>query len=283
MKFDLHCHTKGGSIDAKVALPRYIELLKDHGFSGMLVTDHDSYKGFRQWKAEQEASASSDAECDAGEDFVVLEGVEYDTRDAGHILVILPDGVKLDVLQVRGLKLETLLDLVHHFGGILGPSHPFGTKGSSIMHFKLIHRHPNLLKKFDFIEGFNTCENHTSNYLARKLAELWDKPCTGGSDSHSEDCVGKGYTVFNTAIRCNNDLIAAIQQRQIAEIGGIARSESRRARVKNHTVSVWAFRTYNRIIGFFLALRRRRHLKFLPLPLSQPFEASEESCSAETP
>ena len=52
MKFDLHCHTKAGSIDAKVSLSRYIELLKAQGFSGMLVTDHDSYKGYRQWKEE---------------------------------------------------------------------------------------------------------------------------------------------------------------------------------------------------------------------------------------
>jgi len=276
MKFDLHCHTKTGSIDAKVSIPRYIELLKIHGFHGMLVTDHDSYRGFRQWK---EDTVPEDT-------FVVLEGVEYDTSDAGHILVIMPDGVQLDVLQVRGLKVETLIDLVHHFGGILGPSHPFGTKGSSIMHFKKIHRHPNLLKQFDFLEGFNTCETGSSNYLAQKLAELWDKPCTGGSDSHSEASIGLGYTDFSVDIRCNNDLIEAIRQRRITSIGGTSHSESRRARVKNHTVSVWAFRTYNRVVGFFLSLRRRRHLSTISLPFGlphRPSESSEEACSAETP
>ena len=169
MKFDLHCHTKSGSIDAKVSLDRYIELLKDCGFGGMLVTDHDSYRGYRQWKEEQAAAAASAGAADAAgaaSDFVVLEGVEYDTRDAGHILVILPDGIHLDVLQVRGLKVETLIDLVHHFGGILGPSHPFGTKGSSLMHFKKIHRNPQLLKEFDFFEGFNTCETPTCIFIS---------------------------------------------------------------------------------------------------------------------
>ena len=269
MKFDLHCHTKAGSIDAKVSLARYIDLLKDCGFGGMLVTDHDSYRGFRQWKEENQASGLP-------ADFVVLEGVEYDTKDAGHILVILPDGVQLDVLQVRGLKVETLIDLVHHFGGILGPSHPFGTKGSSLMHFRKIHRQPHLLKEFDFFEGFNTCEPPTSNYLAQKLAELWNKPCTGGSDSHNEECIGKGYTDFAVDITCNNDLIEAIRQRQIIGIGGTARSETRRAKVKNHTVSVWAFRTYNRVLGFLFALRRRNRLSKLPIPLPMPAESLEE-------
>ncbi len=281
MRFDLHCHTKAGSIDAKVSLSRYIELLRTHGFHGMLVTDHDSYRGFRQWKEEQESDGSVPAD-----DFVVLEGVEYDTADAGHILVILPDGIQLDVLQVRGLKVETLIDLVHHFGGILGPSHPFGTKGSSIMHFKVIHRLPHLIKSFDFLEGFNTCETGSSNYLAQKLAELWDKPCTGGSDSHAEDSIGLGYTDFAGEIRCNNDLIAAIRQRRITGIGGTSRSESRRVRIKNNTVSVWAFRTYNRMVGFFLSLRRRRHLSMTGLPFGlphQPSEDVEESYSAETP
>ena len=35
-------------------------------------------------------------------DFVVLKGIEYDTRDAGHILVIMPEGVKMRLLEMRG-------------------------------------------------------------------------------------------------------------------------------------------------------------------------------------
>ena len=50
MKLDMHCHTKEGSLDGKVPLEQYIELLKSQGFQGMLITDHDSYKGYRHWK-----------------------------------------------------------------------------------------------------------------------------------------------------------------------------------------------------------------------------------------
>ena len=45
MKFDMHCHVKEGSIDAKVSLEEYIDRLMDKGFQGMLVTDHDTYDG----------------------------------------------------------------------------------------------------------------------------------------------------------------------------------------------------------------------------------------------
>ena len=98
MKFDLHCHTKSGSIDSRVSLERYIELLQQQGFHGMLVTDHDSYRGYRQWR-------NSVSSLQAG-DFVVLEGIEYDTKDAGHFLVIMPDGVQLDLLRIRGMSVE---------------------------------------------------------------------------------------------------------------------------------------------------------------------------------
>ena len=46
VKFDMHCHTAEGSVDAKVNIEDYIEILRSKGFGGMLVTDHDSYGGY---------------------------------------------------------------------------------------------------------------------------------------------------------------------------------------------------------------------------------------------
>ncbi len=90
----------------------------------MLVTDHDSYKGYRYWQQNK---------AEMPDDFVVLMGVEYDTKDAGHFLVIMPDELCLRVLQIRGMSVEMLERIVHHFGGILGPAHPFGARSSSAM------------------------------------------------------------------------------------------------------------------------------------------------------
>ena len=50
MKIDMHCHVKEGSIDSRVPMEEYIRLLKEKGFDGMVVTDHDTYNGYRYWK-----------------------------------------------------------------------------------------------------------------------------------------------------------------------------------------------------------------------------------------
>ncbi len=138
MKFDLHCHTKEGSIDSKVALATYVSTLKQKGYSGMMITDHDSYKGCQTWD-----KIKDNPEC---QDFTVIKGIEYDTRDAGHFLVIMPDGIELDVLQIRGMKLRTLIKIVHHYGGILGPAHPYGVRCSSAMLFKTLAKEPNIVR-----------------------------------------------------------------------------------------------------------------------------------------
>ena len=120
MKIDMHCHTKEGSLDGKVPIGDYIQLLKEKGIQGMLVTDHNSYNGYRHWKKHMKGKEH--------EDFVVLKGIEYDTIDAGHILVIMPETVKMYLLEMRGLPVHLLIDIVHHYGGILGPAHPCGEK-----------------------------------------------------------------------------------------------------------------------------------------------------------
>ena len=42
MKIDMHCHVKEGSIDSRVGIEEYIEILKKKGFQGMVITDHDT-------------------------------------------------------------------------------------------------------------------------------------------------------------------------------------------------------------------------------------------------
>ena len=67
MKIDMHCHVKEGSIDSKVGLEEYITILKKHGFQGMVITDHDTYNGYRYWKDHIKGKKHSD--------FVVLKGI----------------------------------------------------------------------------------------------------------------------------------------------------------------------------------------------------------------
>lgn len=116
--FDMHCHTREGSFDAHVPLSQYASILKEKGFAGVVVTDHDSYQGYYHYADNKDIFPIPD-------DFVILKGIEYDTRNAGHILVIMPDGVKSDFLQIKGLAIDQLEKAVHSRGGIIGCAHPF--------------------------------------------------------------------------------------------------------------------------------------------------------------
>lgn len=256
MKFDMHCHTKEGSLDARVPIQEYIEILKQKGFDGMLVTDHDSYRGYYHWLKHQDTMPK---------DFVVLKGIEYDTRDAGHFLVILPDGVKERLLAVRGMRVEILSKLVHHYGGVLGPAHPYGMRSASAMFFRKLRKHPEMMRRFDFLEGFNTCELISSNIKARQLAKEYDLPCVGGSDSHKAMYVGTAFTVFDRDITCNNDLIACIKERGIVAFGGKERAFLRHHSKRNWPVTTYTLKTLNQ--GVSLVFKPYRKLKVLRMGL----------------
>ena len=104
MKIDMHCHVKEGSIDSRVGIEEYITILKEHGFQGMVITDHDTYNGYRYWKKNLKGKKHTD--------FVVLKGIEYETRDERHILVIMPEGVKILILDKSRIPQPHLIDLV---------------------------------------------------------------------------------------------------------------------------------------------------------------------------
>lgn len=252
MKFDMHCHTKEGSLDGKVPIAEFISCLKEKGFQGMLVTDHDSYKGYRSWKR---------LHGDGDEDgFVVLKGVEYDTIDAGHILVVMPEGVKLKILELRGLPVHFLIDIVHRNGGILGPAHPCGEKYLSIMNTRKHRNQLAVMDRFDFLEGFNACESPESNAAAMEIAASYGKPAFGGSDAHKADCVGMGYTIFAEDIRCESDLIRLVKEKghELCSCGGEYYAGTTKQKIgRANELLVDGFWIYNRL-GSMMRHRKRK-------------------------
>lgn len=248
MKFDLHCHIKGGSIDSRVSLEKYIELLKAHGFDGMMITDHDSYRAYKYW-----LRIKNNPKYD---NFIVIKGVEYDTRDSGHFLVIMPDDVNLSVLTIRGMNLKKLIKVVHHYGGILGPAHPYGVRSSSAMLFRRLTKEPMMIRDFDFIETFNTCESPLSNVLAHKMAGKYGLVGLGGTDSHVEKYVGMGYTEIDANITCNNDLIEAIKGKRIVDAGGIERKSTFKSKMKESHFGILGFHIYNKGLGRLFTIYR---------------------------
>ena len=108
----MHCHTKEGSPDGIVSIDTTIKLLREKGYDGMLVSDHNSYSGYKAIKKEYN-------------NFLVLRGIEYDSLDAGHLLIILPSRMKYDIFEYKGIVAEDVVKIVHALGGIVGPAHPY--------------------------------------------------------------------------------------------------------------------------------------------------------------
>lgn len=255
MKFDMHCHTKEGSLDGKIPIEEYAAILKEKGYDGMLVTDHDSYRGYREW-----ARAHGDAS-DNG--FVVLKGVEYDTIDAGHILVIMPENVRLKILELRGLPVLFLIEIVHRNGGILGPAHPCGEKYLSITNTRKHRNQLAVMNRFDFLEGFNACESHESNARAMEIADEYETPVFGGSDAHKPDCAGLGFTDFCGEISKESDLINLVKElgRDSCVCGGQYYAHTTKSRIgKVNNVLVESFWLYNRLGSMMRYRKRKREL-----------------------
>lgn len=263
MKLDMHCHTKEGSPDCKLELLENIAILKHKGYHGMLITDHDSYKAYRYYKKLP----------DKPENFVVLKGIEYDTIDAGHMLIIMPTDVKLPILELRGLPVLLLIEIVHHYGGIIGPAHPCGEKFLSIrntLHGKLSQT---IYRKFDFIEGYNACEDADSNMRAMNLANKYQLPCIGGSDSHKADCVGLGYTVLQEQISTETELINYILAGKSTVIGGRHYEHTTKDKLgKINNVLVYSFWFYNKLSA--LLRRKARNLELMENQIIESIQAS---------
>ena len=246
----MHCHTKEGSMDGKIAIKDYIRELKAQGFGGMLITDHNSYKGYRNFQQNNKGQEK--------DDFVVLKGIEYDTIDAGHIIIIMPEDVRLRILELRGLPIRLLIDIVHKNGGILGPAHPCGERYLSIIKTKRRKSKAEIMNKFDFVEAFNACESEESNHAASALATQYQKPCFGGSDAHRADCVGTAYTELPDSIKKESDLIEYIKTNPVIECGGVLYEGTTKDRIgKWNRVLVETFFVYNKMAGL-LRLRKRK-------------------------
>lgn len=257
MKFDLHCHTKEGSIDAKVNLEAYIHKLIQDGFDGMLVTDHNSYKGY-------EACRNLLNNLTLPRPFTVLKGIEYDTLDGGHIIAVLPEHIHTSLLEKRGLTIAQLEAVVHHLGGILGPAHPYGTGFFAIMNTRFLKKHKDFLKNFDFIETFNSYNHPLANYKAELLAKKYQLPKTAGSDAHHPHVVGTAATFIGESIHNNDDLIRAIREHKNTFVDAAQQtSVYTKTSFLLEKAGIIGYWIYNRLGAFLYAHARKKELKKL--------------------
>jgi hypothetical protein len=174
LKLDLHIHSQY-SEDGDGSPKEIIKSLKNRGLHGMAITDHNSVDG------------SIKALNDAPKDFIVIPGVEISTAD-GHIIAL---NVKEDI--PKNLTIDETVDKIINLGGTPVVPHLFRSM-SGIKSDKLRM----LSDKIRVIEVFNACSVPQTNLKTAKIAKKYNFGGIGGSDSHSTEFVGYGYTTVNT-------------------------------------------------------------------------------------
>ena len=197
-------------------------------------------------------------------DEFITQAKEGDPYDGGNMP---KDPEQTRSFRLLMLPVSILIDLVHYYGGILGPAHPFGDKYLSFIDTMMRHKQQTVMQRFDFVEGFNACEGEESNRRAMALAKKYGKPTFGGSDAHRENCVGLAYTIFPEEVRCNDDLIACVKQRgmEIACGGSYYHGPVKQHMGISHAILMKLFWAYNRLGALIRRRGRNREIRNLYL------------------
>lgn len=122
-------------------------------------------------------------------------------------------------------------------------------------------RKKRLIRKFDFIEAFNACEDDISNECAISLALKYHMPGFGGSDSHKDDCIGLGYTIIQEHIRNESELIHYIKEGNTTIAGGSHYFHTTKEKLgRANKILVYSFWFYNKFLAAFRYKARKLEL-----------------------
>ena len=212
-KYELHCHTGTVSMCGKVEPKRIVELYKQHGYSGIVLTDHYSELTFYNHHLFNPAkdmdfylSAYRELKeyCKDDEVFTVLLGVEL--RRYAHTADFLIYGIDEKFLLECGNMMawsdQRIFDEVHKAGGLVFMAHPF--------RWYIRDRNE---KTIDGIEVFNGKNSPERNKKAHEWAQKTGKLVSSGSDFHKECDVAKGGIETETKINTNADLLSVLKSR----------------------------------------------------------------------
>jgi predicted metal-dependent phosphoesterase TrpH len=165
--FDLHIHSTR-SPDSRLSPRIAILRAREIGLSGIAFTDHDRLTIMEP----------------TSQDLALVPGAELST-EWGDLLAL---GIR--ELPSAGLPVPELIAEIHRQGGVAVVPHPFSETLSSIC----MNEH--VFDVIGMVDGLEVTSPKRSvdNRRARALAAEHRKAVVGGSDAHSEDGMGWGFT-----------------------------------------------------------------------------------------
>ena len=207
----MHCHTGCTSRCGRVEPERIVELYKEKGYSGIVVTDHYSPLTFiPNWNPQKQIDFYLEGyrrmKAAAGDDFTVLLGMELRHYASGNDYLIY--GVTEDFLYNAGNLMMKSVRQMRKFcdenGWLLYQAHPFRPYIVRV----------GVMKYLDGVEVYNGKCNDTENAKSFEWAKENGKLMVSGSDFHTEKNLAKGGIITETPIKSNDDLLSVLKSGQ---------------------------------------------------------------------
>lgn len=205
-KYELHCHTKEVSLCGRVPVKEIIEMYKEKGYSGIVITDHYSPMTFPlsmlfcpQKHIDHYTKGYREALKYADDDFTVLLGMELRYYATANDFLVY--GVTEDFLRTSGNLMamypKRFYKLAKSKGYIVLQAHPFRDF--------MLRINP---KYLDGTEAHNGKTNPEQNEKAVRWAEKNNmRILVSGSDFHRKEHLAKGGIITDTPIKTNGDLL----------------------------------------------------------------------------
>jgi predicted metal-dependent phosphoesterase TrpH len=197
-KIDLHVHT-ANSDDAYGTPEEVLAAAVKAGLDGFAVTEHSDYEKSEVF-----------LELAPRFNLAVFIGAEVATL-SGHMLVFSEEIRRWNRFRGHENDARELIDAVNRAGGAVVAAHPYrigqGCGGAAN------------LRGLAAIEACNGANRPQENQMAFKLAEKLGLPCTGGSDAHFTDEIGRCYTVFTVPVHTVTELVAALKAGRCTSVG----------------------------------------------------------------
>lgn len=185
-KYELHCHTKYGSMCGSMSAKDIVELYLANGYDGVCVTDHflngnttvhrDCPNGTYEEKIERYCQAYEKVKSFAAGRLKVFFGFEASYKGTDILVYGMDKKALLKFPEIPQMDMRTLCDFCRDHGALAIQAHPF-RMDDWIDHIRL---YPNS----EGVEGFNAARNQLCNDLSTYYANSYGKLTIGGSDIH---------------------------------------------------------------------------------------------------
>lgn len=195
---DLHAHSIK-SDDGRAKVHNYVQWIRTRNLpiDGFVLTEH------RQFDHESDYSGLAR---ESG--LIILKGSEVET-EYGHVLVF---GVTealtraLDFTNIR-LALADVIAAADAHGAVAIPCHPGRPRVGMAAHIETY----GIPAGVSIVETFNGGSRENEDEIAQAMAVAQGYRGIGGSDAHIVSHIGRCATRFNTPVRTETELVAALR------------------------------------------------------------------------